>query len=87
MVVIGETRAITYQQLQHSVCRLANALKAAGVKKGDTVAIYMPMVPEAAIAMLACARIGAPHRFVCVLYKFSNFGVVSQRIKKLRVLC
>lgn len=55
---------ITYQQLYEHVCRFANALKARGVKKGDRVCIYMPMIPEAAYAMLACARIGAVHSVV-----------------------
>jgi len=60
----GLNRTITYQQLHDEVCRLANTLKARGVKKGDRVCIYMPMVPEAAFAMLACARIGAVHSVV-----------------------
>ncbi|MEM7198178.1 MAG: acetate--CoA ligase, partial [Pseudomonadota bacterium] len=55
---------ITYQQLHTHVCRFANALKANGVKKGDRVTIYMPMIPQAAYAMLACARIGAVHSVV-----------------------
>ena len=55
---------ITYQQLHDEVCRLANAMKARGVVKGDRVCIYMPMIPEAAYAMLACARIGAVHSIV-----------------------
>jgi len=55
---------ITYRQLHEAVCRLANALKARGVKKGDRVTIYMPMIPEACYAMLACARIGAVHSVV-----------------------
>jgi acetyl-CoA synthetase len=55
---------ITYKQLHEAVCRLANVLKGQGVAKGDTVTIYMPMVPEAAYAMLACARIGAVHSVV-----------------------
>ncbi|HEX2255285.1 MAG TPA: acetate--CoA ligase [Afifellaceae bacterium] len=55
---------ITYRQLHAVVCRLANALKANGVRKGDRVTIYMPMIPEAAYAMLACARIGAVHSVV-----------------------
>ena len=55
---------ITYKELHLEVCRFANALKARGVKKGDPVSIYMPMVPEAAVAMLACARIGAVHSIV-----------------------
>ncbi len=55
---------ITYRQLHEHVCRLANAMKAEGVKKGDRVTLYMPMVPEAAYAMLACTRIGAVHSIV-----------------------
>ncbi len=55
---------ITYKELHSEVCKLANALKARGVKKGDRVTIYMPMIPEAAYAMLACARIGAVHSVV-----------------------
>ena len=57
-------RRITYRELHASVCRFANVLKAQGVKKGDRVTIYMPMIPEAAYAMLACARIGAVHSVV-----------------------
>src|SRR5688572_363483 len=60
----GDTRTITYADLQRDVCRAANALTALGVKKGDRVAIYMPMIPETVIAMLACARLGAPHSVV-----------------------
>ena len=60
----GDQVTLTYGQLHRKVCQAANALEAMGVKKGDRVAIYMPMVPEAAIAMLACARIGAPHNVV-----------------------
>ena len=56
--------AITYQQLHDEVCRMANILKSFGVEKGDRVAIYMPMIPEVAYAMLACARIGAVHSVV-----------------------
>ncbi len=59
-----EQRRVTYRELHEQVSRLANALKARGVKKGDRVCIYMPMVPEAAFAMLACARIGAIHSVV-----------------------
>ena len=55
---------ITYRELHERVCKLANALRALGVKKGDRVTIYLPMIPEAAIAMLACARIGAVHMVV-----------------------
>ncbi len=61
---LGEKRTLTYQQLHREVCRFANVLKEHSVKKGDRVIIYMPMVPEAAIAMLACARIGATHSVV-----------------------
>ncbi|MFN3287974.1 MAG: acetate--CoA ligase, partial [Sphingomonadaceae bacterium] len=60
----GQTRAITYGELHEQVCRLANVLKAQGVRKGDRVTIYLPMIPEAAFAMLACARIGAIHSVV-----------------------
>lgn len=59
-----ESKTITYQQLHDEVCKLANALKAQGVKKGDVVTLYMPMIPEAAFAMLACTRIGAIHSIV-----------------------
>ena len=57
-------KKITYRELHDKVCRLANVLKGMGVKKGDRVTIYLPMIPEAAYAMLACARIGAPHSVV-----------------------
>ena len=60
----GDTRTITYAQLLTEVKKTANALNELGIKDGDRVAIYMPMIPEAAIAMLACARIGAPHSVV-----------------------
>jgi acetyl-CoA synthetase len=60
----GEDRKVTYRELHEQVCRLANVLKSRGVKKGDRVTIYMPMIPEAAFAMLACARIGAVHSVV-----------------------
>jgi acetyl-CoA synthetase len=60
----GEKRVLTYQQLFREVCRFANVLKRNKVKKGDRVLIYMPMIPEAAVAMLACARIGATHSVV-----------------------
>ena len=59
-----DQRKVTYRELHHDVCKFANALKAKGVKKGDVVSIYMPMVPEAPIAMLACARIGAVHSVI-----------------------
>jgi acetyl-CoA synthetase len=66
----GDTRTITYSDLHASVCQAANALTALGVGQGDRVAIYMPMIPEAAVAMLACARIGATHSVV-----FGGFSV------------
>ncbi|USA40563.1 acetate--CoA ligase [Pelagerythrobacter marinus] len=60
----GEVRRLTYADLQRETIRMANTLKAMGVKKGDRVTIYMPMIPEGAIAMLACARIGAVHSVI-----------------------
>ncbi len=60
----NEQRHITYEELHREVCRLANIMKSSGVKKGDRVTIYLPMIPEAAYAMLACARIGAIHSVV-----------------------
>ncbi|HSH94001.1 MAG TPA: acetate--CoA ligase [Roseimicrobium sp.] len=68
----GEERVITYRQLHREVCRFANVLKRNGVGKGDRVIIYLPMVPEAAIAMLACTRIGAIHSVV-----FGGFSAQS----------
>lgn len=70
----GDRRDLTYEQLHVEVCRFANVLKARGVKRGDRVAIYMPMIPEASIAMLACARIGAPHSVV-----FGGFSAQALR--------
>ncbi|HGM9711689.1 TPA: acetate--CoA ligase [Proteus mirabilis] len=60
----NESKSITYRQLHQDVCQFANVLKKLGIKKGDVVAIYMPMVPEAAVAMLACTRIGAIHSVI-----------------------
>ncbi|MGA2174716.1 MAG: acetate--CoA ligase [Verrucomicrobiota bacterium] len=68
----GEERTYTYKQLHHEVCLFANVLKRHGIKKGDRVIIYLPMVPEAAIAMLACARVGAIHSVV-----FGGFSAQS----------
>jgi len=68
----GEKRVLTYQQLHREVCRFANVLKRNGVKKGDRVLIYMPMIPESAVAMLACTRIGAIHSVV-----FGGFSAES----------
>ncbi|QHV01016.1 acetate--CoA ligase [Synechocystis sp. CACIAM 05] len=70
----GDSRVITYGELHREVCQFANALKSFGVQKGDRVAIYLPMIPEAAIAMLACARIGAPHSVV-----FGGFSAEALR--------
>jgi acetyl-CoA synthetase len=70
----GDKRALTYQQLHHEVCRFANVLKRNKIKKGDRVIIYLPNIPEAAIAMLACARIGAVHSVI-----FGGFSAVSIR--------
>src|SRR5690625_4019918 len=61
----GDSRSITYAELRDEVARAAAALEELGVRTGDRVAIYLPMIPEAAVAMLACARIGAPHSVVC----------------------
>jgi len=60
----GDSRILTYQMLHREVCKFANALKNIGAKAGDRITIYMPMIPEAAIAMLACARIGATHSVI-----------------------
>ncbi len=60
----GDTKTLTYQQLHREVCKFANVLKNLGVEKGDRVVIYMPMVPELPVAMLACARIGATHSVI-----------------------
>ncbi len=74
----AKIRKLTYKQLYQQVCQFANALKAQGIKKGDRVCIYMPMVPELAVAVLACARIGAIHSVV-----FAGFSAISvaDRIK------
>jgi len=84
----GEEKAYTYKMLHEEVCKFANVLKANGVKKGDVVTLYMPMVPELAIAMLACTRIGAIHSIV-----FGGFSsdALKDRIQdcgsKLLVVC
>jgi len=70
----GDSVILTYGQLHQEVCKLANVLKSQGVKKGDVVTLYMPMVPEAVIAMLACSRIGAPHSVV-----FGGFSAEALR--------
>ena len=74
----GDDTRVTYQQLHDAVCRLANGLRSRGVAKGDRVCIYMPMIPEATYAMLACARIGAVHSVV--------FGGFSPQSLKDRIL-
>ncbi len=74
----GESKHITYNALHEEVCRFSNALKDKGVKKGDRVCIYMPMIPEAAVAMLSCARVGAVHSIV--------FGGFSPDALKDRIL-
>lgn len=70
----GDSKTLTYEELHREVCKFANVLKNLGVQKGDRVGIYMPMIPEAAIAMLACARIGAPHSVV-----FGGFSAEALR--------
>ncbi|MDM7998704.1 MAG: acetate--CoA ligase [Dehalococcoidia bacterium] len=70
----GESRTYTYQQLHREVCKFANVLKKHGIKKGDRVSIYLPMIPELPIAMLACARIGAIHSIV-----FGGFSAEALR--------
>jgi len=72
----GDSRTLTYAQLHREVCQMANTFKQLGVKKGDRVGLYMPMIPEAAIAMLACARIGAPHSVV-----FGGFSAEALRTR------
>jgi acetyl-CoA synthetase len=74
----GETRTFTYQQLHTEVCKFANVLKTRNIQRGDRVALYMPLIPELAIAMLACARIGATHSVV--FGGFSSSALVD-RIK------
>ncbi|MEM9538381.1 MAG: acetate--CoA ligase [Cyanobacteria bacterium P01_E01_bin.42] len=74
----GDSCTLTYAQLHREVCKMANVFKQLGVKKGDRVGIYMPMIPEAAIAMLACTRIGAPHSVI--------FGGFSAEALKTRLL-
>ena len=78
----GDVKHITYRELHDRVCQLANVLIRRGVKKGDRVAIYMPMVPEAAMAMLACARIGAIHSVI-----FAGFSADSLRDRILDADC
>jgi acetyl-CoA synthetase len=79
---VGEYQRITYQQLKYEVCRMANVLTAHGVKKGDRIAIYLPMIPTLAYTMLACARIGAVHSVV-----FAGFSADSLRDRILDAGC
>ncbi|CAN7205580.1 acetate--CoA ligase [Knoellia sp. LjRoot47] len=72
----GDTRTVTYAQLKDDVCRAANALTELGVEKGDRVAIYLPMIPEAIATMLACARLGAPHSVI-----FGGFSAEALRTR------
>ncbi|MBU4482281.1 acetate--CoA ligase [Patescibacteria group bacterium] len=74
----GKKRTLTYKQLNNQVCKFANALKKLGVKKHDRVAIYMPNIPEIAISMLACAKIGAMHS---VVYAGFSAGALNNRIR------
>ncbi|MBL8258398.1 MAG: acetate--CoA ligase [Candidatus Competibacteraceae bacterium] len=78
----AEDKKITYKQLHEDVCKFANALKGLGVKKGDRVCIYMPMIPETAVAMLACTRIGAVHSIV-----FGGFSPDSLKDRILDATC
>ncbi len=84
----GEERGITYKQLHEEVCKFANVLKAQGVKKGDRVCLYMPMVPELGIAALACSRIGAVH---CIVFGGFSADALRDRIvngeAKVLVVC
>jgi acetyl-CoA synthetase len=78
----GQNRSITYRELQREVCRMANVLRHHGLRKGDRVAIYMPMIPEAAYAMLACARLGIVHSVI-----FAGFSAESVRDRILDAKC
>ncbi|KAJ3335086.1 Acetyl-coenzyme A synthetase 2-like, mitochondrial, partial [Kappamyces sp. JEL0680] len=79
---IGQSQKITYLQLLRAVCQFANVLKKYGVRKGDRVAIYMPNTPEAMVAMLACARIGAVHSVI-----FAGFSSDAVRDRVLDADC
>jgi len=78
----GQYEHITYRQLKHSVAKVANVLKAHGVRKGDRVAIYMPMIPELAYTMLACARLGAVHSII-----FGGFSADAIRDRVIDAEC
>jgi len=74
---VGESKTYTYQQLHNEVCKFANVLKSLGVKRGDRVGIYLPMIPELAIAMLACTRIGAIH---CIVFGGFSAEAIRDRM-------
>ncbi len=80
----GTERIVTYRQLYRDVCRFANGLKSLGVKKGDRVVIYMPLTIEGAIAMLACARIGAIHS---VVYAGLGHSSLRDRVEDAQAKC
>ena len=73
----GETKSFTYKELLKRVCQIANAMRAEGVKRGDAVTIYMPMMPEVTMVMLACARIGAIHS---VIFAGFSADAIAERI-------
>ena len=79
---LGEEKKITYGELHREVCRFANGLKSVGVRKGDRVAIYLPMIPELVVAMLGCARIGAIHSII-----FGGFSAESIKDRILDAGC
>ena len=84
----GEDRKLTYKQMHEEVCKFANVLKAQGIKKGDRVQIYLPMIPELAIAMLACTRIGAIHSIVFGGFSADSLrGRIEDSTSKLLVTC
>ena len=78
----GDVREISYQKLHDEVCRMANVLRKHGIGKGDRVALYMPMIPAAVYAMLACARIGAIHSVV-----FAGFSAEALRERVMDSSC
>jgi acetyl-CoA synthetase len=77
----GDTRTYSYFSLHREVCKFANVLRSMGVKKGDIVTIYLPRIPEMVIAMLACAKIGAPHS---VVYGGFSVEALAERIQDAR---
>jgi acetyl-CoA synthetase len=84
----GEIRKYTYRELLEEVCRLSNVLKEAGIKKGDIVTIYLPMIPEVIISMLACARIGAPHSVVFAAFSGDSLATrIGNANSKVLITC